>query len=81
MNSVSPNRHRDPLTLRPRRTLADTRQDPWAYSEGPQEPQLLVGARPWRRPDWTQRGHRVIARLCAVGLIAVLVWVALQVAP
>ena len=64
---------RDPLTLRIPRTLAETRRDPWAYCEGPQERQWLLGARPWRpRYDPTRLGHRVAAWACALGLLIIL---------
>ena len=36
--------HRDPLTTRIARTVADSRSDPYAWWEGPQEPSHIVGA-------------------------------------
>jgi hypothetical protein len=40
-STYRPNR-RDPLTQRFARSVADTRSDPYAYSESPSEPQLVI---------------------------------------
>jgi hypothetical protein len=69
---------RDALTLRIARTLAETRRDPWAYSEGAHEPQLLDCAPHRRTPfDPTRLGHRVALWLGVVGLCIVVPLIAL----
>jgi len=40
-HTLNPLRHRDPLTLRYARTVRETTHDPYDYSEGRDEPQLV----------------------------------------
>lgn len=73
---------RDPLTLRVRRTLAETRSDPHAFCEGPHEPQLLAGVPPWeprRGFDITNSGHHWVVRIGVVGTIALVALIILGV--
>lgn len=57
--------HRDPLTLRYRRTLRETTSHPWDYSEGKTEPpSLLVGVK--SRPIFNTKRPSLLRRLFAL---------------
>jgi hypothetical protein len=47
--------HRDPLTLRYARTVRDTLRDPYAYSEGAQEPEYVLVASEHVHGRWLNR--------------------------
>lgn len=61
---------RDPLTQRYARTLAECDRNPWAYSEGPSEPQYLT-----QEPE--SDGDRVDRLLRRYGLATAIVVVLL----
>lgn len=62
--------HRDPLTMRSARQVRDTISDPWAYSEGPSEPQYIVEEQNEHPVDrWLRRWGLPVA-IVVVALIA-----------
>ena len=70
MNTYRPYR-RDPLTRRFARSVSDTIDDPYSYSEGPAEPQYIDTDEP------LSLGERVLFWFCAIGLpVAVVLIVA-----